>query len=92
MGSTSGDDAMPDSAEMTALADRMESYLVSHLLPFWQTRAPDRECGEWYERVNRAGEPLDDALGHGWKSGYHTVRSMVQCIRRLRSMAGGGKQ
>ena len=48
--------------------------------------------GEWYERVNRAGEPLDDALGHGWKSGYHTVRSMVQCVRRLQSIAGEGGQ
>jgi mannose/cellobiose epimerase-like protein (N-acyl-D-glucosamine 2-epimerase family) len=45
--------------------------------------------GEWYERVDRAGAPLDSALGHGWKSSYHTVRSTVQCIRRLRAMAEG---
>jgi hypothetical protein len=25
----------------------------------------------------------DDALGHGWKISYHTVRSMIQTIRRL---------
>jgi mannose 2-epimerase len=42
--------------------------------------------GEWYERLDRAGWPIDDALGHAWKISYHTVRSMVQCIRRLRMM------
>ncbi len=45
--------------------------------------------GEWFERVDRAGNPLDTALGHGWKSSYHTVRSMVQCISRLRALAQG---
>jgi mannobiose 2-epimerase len=39
--------------------------------------------GEWYERVDRQGKPIDDALGHGWKICYHTVRSMVETIRRL---------
>jgi mannobiose 2-epimerase len=48
--------------------------------------------GEWYERVNREGKPLDDVLGHGWKSGYHTVRATVLCIQRLRALAGGAKQ
>ena len=45
--------------------------------------------GEWFERVDRAGHPLDTALGHGWKSSYHTVRAMVQCIGRLRALAQG---
>ena len=43
--------------------------------------------GEWYERVDRFGVPIDDALGHAWKISYHTVRSMVQSIRRLRLLA-----
>jgi mannose/cellobiose epimerase-like protein (N-acyl-D-glucosamine 2-epimerase family) len=43
--------------------------------------------GEWYERVDRRGRPIDDALGHAWKINYHTVRSMVQSIRRLRALA-----
>ena len=46
--------------------------------------------GEWYERVDRYGRPIDDALGHAWKINYHTVRSMVQSIRRLRALAGAG--
>jgi mannobiose 2-epimerase len=43
--------------------------------------------GEWFERVSREGAPIDDALGHGWKICYHTMRSMVQTIRRLRILA-----
>ena len=39
--------------------------------------------GEWYERVDRRGKVIDGALGHGWKVNYHTVRSMVQVIKRL---------
>jgi mannobiose 2-epimerase len=42
--------------------------------------------GEWYERVDRYGNPVDDNLGHAWKISYHTVRSMVQSIRRLRNI------
>jgi mannobiose 2-epimerase len=45
--------------------------------------------GEWYERVDRDGRPLDDALGHAWKISYHTVRSMIQVVRRLKQLAGG---
>jgi mannobiose 2-epimerase len=44
--------------------------------------------GEWYERVDRQGKCIDDALGHGWKICYHTVRSMIQTIKRLRLLAG----
>jgi mannose 2-epimerase len=43
--------------------------------------------GEWMERVDRRGTPIDPALGHAWKICYHTVRSMVQTVRRLRMLA-----
>ena len=43
--------------------------------------------GEWYERVDRAGKPVDDTLGHAWKISYHTVRSMIQTVKRLRMLA-----
>jgi len=39
--------------------------------------------GEWYERVDRMGNPIDDALGHAWKISYHTVRAVIQSIDRL---------
>ena len=43
--------------------------------------------GEWMERLARDGTPVDDALGHGWKICYHTMRSMVQTVRRLKMLA-----
>ena len=42
--------------------------------------------GEWMERVARDGTPIDSALGHAWKAGYHTVRAMVETIRRLEEL------
>lgn len=42
--------------------------------------------GEWFERLDRKGNPIDDALGHSWKICYHTVRSMVQVVRRLETI------
>ena len=39
--------------------------------------------GEWFERLDRQGRPIDDALGHAWKICYHTVRSMIETVRRL---------
>ena len=46
--------------------------------------------GEWFERLDRAGRPIDDALAHAWKISYHTVRSMIQTVQRLRKLASGG--
>jgi len=42
--------------------------------------------GEWYERLDREGRPIDAALGHAWKICYHTVRSMVETVRRLQHL------
>jgi mannobiose 2-epimerase len=39
--------------------------------------------GEWYERLDRQGNVLDGDLAHSWKISYHTVRSMIQTVRRL---------
>ncbi|MCH8807209.1 MAG: AGE family epimerase/isomerase [Planctomycetes bacterium] len=46
--------------------------------------------GEWLERVSRDGSPVDDALGHAWKISYHTVRSMIEVVRRLESLESDG--
>ncbi len=47
--------------------------------------------GEWYERLDRFGVPIDDALGHAWKISYHTVRSMIQTVQRLKLIAASEK-
>jgi len=40
--------------------------------------------GEWYERLDRRGNVLDGDLAHSWKISYHTVRSMIQTVQRMR--------
>jgi cellobiose epimerase len=37
--------------------------------------------GEWRSLVNRKGEALDANTGQPWKDGYHTGRSLSECIR-----------
>jgi len=42
--------------------------------------------GEWYALVTRKGRPVWDYVGHAWKISYHTVRSTVQSLARLRAL------
>ena len=44
----------------------------------------NHDVGEWYALLDRDGTVLWDYLGHAWKISYHTVRSMVECLARLR--------
>ncbi|MBD2755566.1 AGE family epimerase/isomerase [Spirosoma validum] len=39
--------------------------------------------GEWWPLMTRQGVPIWTHMSHSWKINYHTVRSMVQSIRRL---------
>ncbi len=48
--------------------------------------------GEWFERLDREGNPVDDALDHSWKICYHNVRSMIQTVKRLRKIASANIQ
>ncbi len=45
------------------------------------------EIGEWYPLLTRAGEPIWTYMSHSWKVNYHTVRSMIQCIKRLEKLS-----
>jgi len=44
--------------------------------------------GEWFAKLDRDGTPIWDYLGSAWKISYHTVRSVIQTIRRLKQLAG----
>jgi mannobiose 2-epimerase len=44
----------------------------------------NHDVGEWYALARRDGTILWDYLGHEWKNNYHTTRSMVQTLRRLK--------
>ena len=43
----------------------------------------NKSVGEWYPLLTRQGKPIWTHMGHSWKINYHTVRSMIQSIRRL---------
>lgn len=42
--------------------------------------------GEWRALLERDGTPIWDYVGHAWKISYHTVRSMIQTVERLRGL------
>jgi mannobiose 2-epimerase len=50
----------------------------------------NHEVGEWFALLDRDGTVLWDYLGHAWKNNYHTTRSMVQTLRRLRKIEEKG--
>ncbi len=81
-----------------ALVGLLDAYALFGEEQYWQGFRNVYDCvfnkfvvmdagGEWYERIDREGRPLDSALGHAWKISYHTVRSMVQSVKRLRRLA-----
>jgi mannose/cellobiose epimerase-like protein (N-acyl-D-glucosamine 2-epimerase family) len=81
-----------------ALVGMLDAYLLFGEEPYWAafrkiwdflfSHFVNLEAGgEWYERVDREGNVVDGALGHGWKINYHSVRSMIQVIRRLEQVA-----
>ncbi len=45
------------------------------------------QVGEWWPLLTREGEPVWTHMSHSWKVNYHTVRAMVQSIKRLELLA-----
>ncbi len=43
----------------------------------------NKGVGEWYPLLSRQGKPIWTHMGHSWKINYHTVRSMIQSIKRI---------
>lgn len=57
---------------------------------FVWNRVINHKVGEWFALLDRNGKVLWDYLGHAWKNNYHTTRSMVQTLRRLRKIEQKG--
>jgi mannobiose 2-epimerase len=58
-----------------------EAYKKVHRFVF--DKMINKGVGEWYPLMTRKGEPIWTHMSHSWKVNYHTVRSMIQTIRRL---------
>ena len=59
----------------------LEAYRNVHRFVF--NSVINRRAGEWFPLLTREGEPVWTHMGHSWKINYHTVRSMIQSIKRL---------
>jgi len=59
-----------------------------NVMEFVWTHMINHEVGEWYALLERDGTVKWDYLGHEWKCGYHTVRAVIQVLRRLRALQG----
>ena len=46
----------------------------------------NHSVGEWWPLLTREGKPVWTHMSHSWKVNYHTVRAMVQCIKRLEKL------
>jgi len=59
----------------------LSAYKNVHRFVF--DKVVNRGIGEWYPLLTREGEPVWTHMGHSWKINYHTVRSMIQSVKRL---------
>ena len=62
------------------------AYKNVHAFVF--NRVINRNVGEWYPLLTRQGEPIWRHMGHSWKINYHSVRSMIQSVKRLEKLGG----
>lgn len=58
-----------------------DSYKNVHRFVF--DKVINKGVGEWYPLLTRQGDPIWTHMGHSWKINYHTVRSVIQSIKRL---------
>lgn len=59
----------------------LDAYKNVHRFVF--DKVINKETGEWYPLLTRQGKPVWTHMGHSWKINYHTVRAMIQSIKRL---------
>ena len=51
-----------------------------------QTYLIDHEYGDWYEEgLDKSPERKTALKGHIWKATYHQLRSLSNCVQRLRN-------
>jgi len=78
------------------LIGTLDAYLLLGKEKYWDAyknvhrfvfdKVINKNVGEWYPLLSREGEPIWIHMGHSWKVNYHTVRAMIQSIKRLRKI------
>ena len=70
-----------DAYEMTGERRYLDAFANIHEFVF--KHVINWEQGEWFPLLNEQNEVLWDYMGHNWKICYHTIRSMVEVVKRL---------
>jgi mannobiose 2-epimerase len=70
-----------DAADLTGDDSYLDAFRNIHTFVF--THMINWEQGEWFPLLARDGTVLWDYMGHNWKICYHTIRGMVEVVKRL---------
>ncbi len=70
-----------DAAIMLGNKKYWEAYKNVHRFVF--DKVINKGVGEWYPLLTRRGVPIWTHMGHSWKINYHTVRAMIQSVKRM---------
>ncbi|MBP8131691.1 MAG: AGE family epimerase/isomerase [Candidatus Hydrogenedentes bacterium] len=73
--------AMLDGFEIFGDEKYLDAYENVH--GFVMDTMINHEVGEWFPLFDEDNNLLWDYMAHAWKINYHTVRSMLECERRL---------
>jgi mannobiose 2-epimerase len=84
---------------LVGFLDGFETFAEGRFLDAFETvwRFVDKymiihEVGEWRTLLNRQGQALDPNIGNPWKVAYHTGRSMLECVTRLKRLVLAGEE
>jgi len=61
-----------------------EAYKNVHR--FVYDKVVNKGVGEWFPLLSRKGEPIWTHMSHSWKINYHTVRAVIQSIKRMETL------
>ena len=62
----------------------IDAYINVHRFVF--DKGIHHAVGEWWPLLTREGNPVWTHMSHSWKINYHSVRAMIQSIRRLKKI------
>ncbi len=72
------------------LGDRVYWDAFVNVFDFVWAKMINHDVGEWFALLDRDGTVRWDYLGHAWKNNYHTTRSMIQTLKRLKRIEEKG--
>ncbi len=76
--------ALTQACEVLDMEKYWPVYMNVHKFVF--DKQINHEVGEWWPLLTRQGEPIWTHMSHNWKINYHSVRSMIETLNRLRTI------